>query len=237
MSSSARPSGVLKLPLHIVSQILGQLDTIPQLRPVIRSHSIFRDAFRDNLHSVCRSIIARQIPADVLPLVLDVLVSSYKSTDDRAARDLLVCLAIFTPNWTYHQSAIDLMSPALFEFKDYGFLSRHYMIADEVAKEVVPSKLAPLTASFLCWDKTKLKQWSLFELAKDYLNHAIPGNLLDFYDDYDRSHGEDKDDPGDITLEQFAWLSLCAYVTSTNEGMNEKHTSHPNQRSEVNVAI
>lgn len=63
MSSSPR---FVELPLHLLSMVLAQLDSMESLRSAIFSHSLFYGAFRDDTKHVVQCILRNQIPPDVM---------------------------------------------------------------------------------------------------------------------------------------------------------------------------
>ncbi|RSL47488.1 hypothetical protein CEP54_013394 [Fusarium duplospermum] len=79
-----------RLPLHIIAEILGQLDTIKELGPPVFSHRIFHDALHDNLHAIARRILTRQVPDGILPYSLVLLKTTQIDVMDRNAVNLLI---------------------------------------------------------------------------------------------------------------------------------------------------
>lgn len=57
---------LLELPLHLLSIILAQLDSMQSLGSTILSHSLFYDAFNDDTKRVVRSILRNQIPPELI---------------------------------------------------------------------------------------------------------------------------------------------------------------------------
>ncbi|KAF4464336.1 hypothetical protein FALBO_8837 [Fusarium albosuccineum] len=74
-------ASISSLPLHLVADILGLLDNIQQLPPVLLSHRIFYSALLDT-PSLPLDILRTQIPENLLPLA----VAAY--TSQKSIRDL-----------------------------------------------------------------------------------------------------------------------------------------------------
>ncbi|KAI4863103.1 hypothetical protein F4820DRAFT_471887 [Hypoxylon rubiginosum] len=154
LTPPTHPSPILKLPLHVVGIVLAHLDTIPELFPVVSSHSIFRDALKDNLHSVCRTIIANQIPPNALPFVIRSLESARIRAVDAAddateVSDLMAYLATTVPGCA-NRGAAELPPPASLSFADYNFLSRHYANGEAMGKKLQGDVLDVFGMGFIC---------------------------------------------------------------------------------------
>lgn len=59
-------SPLLGLPLHLLSKVLAQLDSMQSLGSIILSHSLFYGAFNDDTKRVVRSILRNQIPPELI---------------------------------------------------------------------------------------------------------------------------------------------------------------------------
>lgn len=59
-------SPLLELPIHLISMVLAQLDSMQSLGSTILSHSLFYDAFNDDTKRVVRSILRNQIPPELI---------------------------------------------------------------------------------------------------------------------------------------------------------------------------
>lgn len=123
-----------KLPLHIVAQILAQLDTVQELGPPIFSHRIFHDALQENLHTIARRILTRQVPDGILPYSL-ILVESTKIDvmDQKAVDPLVARLKSIGP------------SPSLVHLSlaEYAFISQNQAavrwMSQDMADELIPA--------------------------------------------------------------------------------------------------
>ncbi|KAI1763592.1 hypothetical protein GGR53DRAFT_467237 [Hypoxylon sp. FL1150] len=192
-------SGVLKLPLHIVSKILAELDTVPQLYPILESHSIFRDAFQDNFHSVCYAIVTRQVHVFAFPPIIDALGLIYESPwdDDCAAGSLIEYLMLSGPSWRGRRA--NNPSQERLTFRDYSFISSHYASAEKIANEVVSSVITPLT---LCWVNVhdEFAYSIVIKLASQCLLYSIPVNLLFLHNLYYRFPDRGRDELEDMAI-------------------------------------
>lgn len=59
-------SPLLELPLHLLSMVLAQLDSMQSLGSAIVSHSLFYDAFNDDTKRIVRCILRHQIPPELI---------------------------------------------------------------------------------------------------------------------------------------------------------------------------
>ncbi|KAL2201848.1 hypothetical protein CC79DRAFT_1402164 [Sarocladium strictum] len=118
--ASQTPRTIEDVPLHVVALILGQLDTIQQLKNAALSHRIFREAFKDNIRSTAQSVIGNQIPEEILPFSLALLESNQAAPNGaQAALRVMKDLKdeIGNPNLISENVAGLALS-------DYDFLSR-----------------------------------------------------------------------------------------------------------------
>ncbi|XXH03423.1 hypothetical protein Hte_009825 [Hypoxylon texense] len=137
LAPSAEPSPIQSLPLHVVSMILSKFRTVPELLPVIQSHSIFYHALHDNVHSICRTIVLKQIPGNALPFLIENLKATPTRSDNGGGdSEALDMMAYVTAKASKHtiQTATILPHPASLSFADYVFLSRHYAHSIQLAR-------------------------------------------------------------------------------------------------------
>ncbi|OTA64263.1 hypothetical protein K449DRAFT_421626 [Hypoxylon sp. EC38] len=174
-----------ELPLHIVAGILAKLDAIQQLFSAILSHRIFRDAFKDNFHSVARGIITTQIPPETLPFLIALRESTrVNARDYTAARDLLMRLTTATSGMT----SATLPPSAHLSLSDYNFLSRNYaeaeFLARSMAEEVIPIATQRLS---LNRHSSEISQQENFRLTRAFLRFQLMVNLFCLDENIERS--------------------------------------------------
>lgn len=202
---------LLTLPLHIVAAILGQLDTIGQLRSAIQSHSIFHDALNDNLHSISRNIITNQIPPTTLVLAIALLESTRITPGDYAAvGNLLASLATASSETT-------LPASASLSFSDYDYLSRNYAAAELLAKKLA-DEVIPIITDRLGLDRSssEISAGEASRLIRAFIQYQLMCNL--FCLDNDRKNKPTGDD-GDLRF-RFFWIfspwaneeMMCVYT-------------------------
>ncbi|KAF4961832.1 hypothetical protein FSARC_10048 [Fusarium sarcochroum] len=131
------------LPLHLVGQILGHLDTIQDLGAAILSRSIFYSAFKENVGLIADGIMFRQIPESILPYAIMSLESKNIAPGDTAAIERLIsplCPVLHDPPelegdfeggfmCQFHISGAESSSPpslSMLSLSDYAYLSREY---------------------------------------------------------------------------------------------------------------
>ncbi|KAI2635635.1 hypothetical protein GGS26DRAFT_507131 [Hypomontagnella submonticulosa] len=169
-------SPLLEVPLHIVAIALGHLDTIQQLYPIILSHRIFRDALDDNLHSVARKIIIKQIPANMLPFTITVLKSSrIRGGDHEATSDLLAQLEAACSGTI----ELALPHPSSLSFSDYGYISRNYAAAESLARSLA-NEVTPIVTERLKLTRLRPKVTGRegFRLKRAFLRYQLMCNLF-----------------------------------------------------------
>lgn len=170
-------SPLLQLPLHIIAIVLGRLGTIQELYPVLLSHRIFRDALDDNLHSVARHIVTRQIPANTLPFTIALLESTWiRGSRPDAVRDILTRLETACSSET-----IDFIFPpaSRLSISDYAYLSKIYTAAESLSKsftdEVIPIADAKIRLPRLSREVTQQEN---FRLNRAFLRYQLMVNLF-----------------------------------------------------------
>ncbi|KAF4901960.1 hypothetical protein CGCF415_v009509 [Colletotrichum fructicola] len=160
-----------RLPLHIVSSILDQLDTIAELGIAIRSHRIFYNAFKYNAQTICRSILSSQIPPNLFPYANALLESSVVDPSNHdSVKDLLRRLQSRIKN--------DPKSLERFPVTAYAALSRA-LAAVEILREDLISEALPLfMSSFEADHASGASQQEIFRLNRAFMRYQIMCNLF-----------------------------------------------------------
>lgn len=163
---------LLRLPLHTVAHILSKCNTIQDLGPIILSHSIFRDAFQDNLHSVASTIIVRQVPDGTLPFLLALVGSQRPSLiNPAAAKQLLGLMA----------SPCPVALPSLGLSKaEYAYMSSCCSSAKTIYRKMA-SELLPLQiqlASFRFKEHHHATPQEKFRISRAVFRYQLMCNLF-----------------------------------------------------------
>lgn len=75
-------SPLLELPLHLLSMVLAQLDSMQSMGSAIVSHSLFYDAFNDDTKRIVRSILRNQIPPELICYAEATFKAQFVDNDD-----------------------------------------------------------------------------------------------------------------------------------------------------------
>ncbi|KAF4806492.1 hypothetical protein CGCSCA5_v014327 [Colletotrichum siamense] len=160
-----------RLPLHIVSSILDQLNTIAELGSAIRSHRMFYNSFKYNAQTVCRSILSSQIPPDLFPYANALLESNVVDPSDHdSVKGLLLRL----------ESRINNGSQSFerFPVTAYAALSR-VLAAIEILREDLVSEALPLfMSSFEADHASGASQQEIFRLNRAFMRYQIMCSLF-----------------------------------------------------------
>jgi hypothetical protein len=94
MSSSSSPTAMehpfLRMPLHLLTLILSELDDMQSLGSAIRSHRLLYAAYQDDTNTVLKSIIRRQIPPSLMRYAVAAYDAHHTNRDDKEALSGLV---------------------------------------------------------------------------------------------------------------------------------------------------
>ncbi|OQV00125.1 hypothetical protein CLAIMM_05663 [Cladophialophora immunda] len=120
---TSRESGLLlNLPLTVVANILGHLDTFEELRHAVLSNRIFHNALRENFHTTASKIITRHIPELTMPYALCLLETTHTVPEgETAVSRILQQLARRVGSQSETRSAVHTLS-----LPEYHFLERTY---------------------------------------------------------------------------------------------------------------
>ncbi|CAG9994618.1 unnamed protein product [Clonostachys byssicola] len=171
MSSTDLPP-LLRLPLHTIAHILSNVKTIQDLRPIILSHSIFRDALKDNFNSVASAIIMRQVAKEALPFLLALVGSQRLSLSDPAAAKQLLGLAAST-------CPVALPSLGLSR-AEYAYMSSSCSSARTIYRQMA-SEVKPLHHSYLGpapKDRQYANHWEKFRISRAVFRYQLMCNLF-----------------------------------------------------------
>src|SRR5688572_23601164 len=172
--ASQAPHSIEDVPLHVVASILGQLDTIQQLKVTASSHSTFRDALKDNVRSTVQSVVANEIPEDILPFSLALLESSRAAPIDAQAVPNVM------KNLKDRTSSPTLASEHLADLtlSDFDFLSRNHTAVKSLGEKFCGDSL-PLFAKWLDPESThEAALRDYFRIHRALYRHQIMCNLL-----------------------------------------------------------
>ncbi|RSL62983.1 hypothetical protein CEP53_004586 [Fusarium sp. AF-6] len=157
-----------RLPLHIIAEILGQLDTIQELGPPAFSHRIFHDALHDNLHAIVRRILTRQVPDGILSYSLILLKTTQIDVMDRNAVNLLISrLENINP------------SPSLVHLSlaEYAFISQNHVAIKWMIQDMVDELIPGINEFGLAHPKT-LSDNETFRMYRAFMRYQIMCNLF-----------------------------------------------------------
>lgn len=76
---------LLDLPLHVLTEVLSYLDSIPSLGSAILSHSALYAAYKEQSTNIIECIVLNQIPSDLMPYAVatyDATRVNHRSLDD-----------------------------------------------------------------------------------------------------------------------------------------------------------
>lgn len=163
-----------ELPLPIIANALSQLDSVDDLYRATLSHRVFRDAFKDNFHTVARQIIRNQIPDSVLPYAFALLKSSrLREVDDKAVQQLLDRLESHVANSDALEQ--DLISLSISE---YAFLCRKYDAVEVLCRSFVEDTVPRLSTLMDTKRELMPTQTESFRLARAFLRYQVMCNLF-----------------------------------------------------------
>ncbi|RSL93530.1 hypothetical protein CEP52_013191 [Fusarium oligoseptatum] len=157
-----------RLPLHIIAEILGQLDTIQELGPPVLSHRIFHDALHDNLHAITRRILTRQVPDGILSYSLILLKTTQIDVMDRNVVNLLISrLENIDP------------SPSLVHLSlaEYAFISQN-QVAIKWMMQDMADELIPGINEFGLVHPETLSDNETFRMYRAFMRYQIMCNLF-----------------------------------------------------------
>ncbi|RMJ15621.1 hypothetical protein CDV36_004714 [Fusarium kuroshium] len=157
-----------RLPLHIIAEILGQLDTIQELGPPVLSHRIFHDALHDNLHAITRRILTRQVPDGILFYSLILLKTTQIDVMDRNVVNLLISrLENIDP------------SPSLVHLSlaEYAFISQN-QVAIKWMMQDMADELIPGINEFGLVHPETLSDNETFRMYRAFMRYQIMCNLF-----------------------------------------------------------
>ncbi|KAJ4218156.1 hypothetical protein NW759_008749 [Fusarium solani] len=157
-----------RLPLHIVAEILGHLDTIQELGPPIFSHRIFHDALYDNLHAIARRILTRQVPDGILSYSLILLETTQIDVMDQNAVDPLITrLENIDP------------SPSLVHLSlaEYAFISQNQAAVKWMSQDMADELIPAINEVGLAHPKT-LSDNETFRMYRAFVRYQIMCNLF-----------------------------------------------------------
>lgn len=206
------PCNLYHLPLHILSIVLTELDSIKSLHSAILSHRTCLAAFNDNRYSITVSIIRKQIPEDLLPFALALHESTKIDFDDiylydeswydpdlmhpdlaprDAVRDLLTRLAQGIPDPANVVSALQSMSVA-------ASISESYATIEPLCQHFTRTSI-PLLNNRLGLDHPQqASKQEIFRLGRAFYRYQLMCNLFcraenepDFQERYSRLFFQD----------------------------------------------
>lgn len=157
-----------RLPLHIVAEILGHLDTIQELGPPIFSHRIFHDALYDNLHAIARRILTRQVPDGILSYSLILLETTQIDVmDQNAVNPLIARLENIDP------------SPPLIRLSlaEYAFISQNQAAVKWMSQDMADELIPAINEVGLAHPKT-LSDNETFRMFRAFFRYQIMCNLF-----------------------------------------------------------
>ncbi|EEU36254.1 uncharacterized protein NECHADRAFT_87124 [Fusarium vanettenii 77-13-4] len=157
-----------RLPLHIVAEILGQLDTIQELGPPIFSHRIFHDAVQDSLHAISRRILTRQVPDGILSYSLILLETTQIDVMDQNAVDPLIA----------RLEKID-QSPSLVHLSlaEYAFISQNQTAVKWMSQDMAHELIPAINEVGFTHPET-LSDNEIFRMYRAFLRYQIMCNLF-----------------------------------------------------------
>ncbi|KAF5670336.1 hypothetical protein FCIRC_8974 [Fusarium circinatum] len=146
---------IQKLPVHVISEILGCLDNWKQLAIALQSHRVFNNAFKDgpdrNRQEICRKILLNQVATRLLPYAVASLESSRRNGDFSKIDKIISDYLVDTPSETFspleifrkweetRRASVPRMTDLL---SDYVFMTREYALITslriDMASEIIP---------------------------------------------------------------------------------------------------
>lgn len=90
MFSDAMEHPFLRMPLHLLTEILSRLDDMHSLGSAIKSHRLLYAAYQDDKDTVLKSIIRNQISPDLMRYAVAAYDARYVDRDDEKALKQLV---------------------------------------------------------------------------------------------------------------------------------------------------
>ncbi|KAI1413251.1 hypothetical protein F5Y13DRAFT_198969 [Hypoxylon sp. FL1857] len=201
--------------LNIAWQILGQLDTVRQLGPVIRSHRIFYTIFKANSLALARAIVSKQIPSRLAHSLFLFLVSANVSLKDYAMiRNLLTDFAAAS-SIPAAAGVPPFNLPFNLSFSGYYNLSENYAAAKLLVKNMadetmdIPTKRLGLTRQ-----SPEITSQETFRLMRAFLRYQLMCNL------FCRNTGEEPNEEANRVRSLFfstfsPWVNeqmLCVYA-------------------------
>ncbi|KAI1136073.1 hypothetical protein F5Y05DRAFT_123026 [Hypoxylon sp. FL0543] len=212
-ASSGHSCFLLKVPLHVIAGILGELDTVRQLVPAIQSHSIFRDALKQNFHSIARSITVAKIPLEILPFAIALLESTQiDPTDYEAVQGLITRLATASST-----STDEPLPTAHLSLSDYDFLGQNYAAAESLAGKIAVGAIETMTMSLPLLRKSpEVTPEENYRIVRALFRYQLMCNLFCLDWEAEEVNEELKDIPRYLFFNMFSpWVNeqlMCVYA-------------------------
>ncbi|KAF6800933.1 hypothetical protein CMUS01_15532 [Colletotrichum musicola] len=163
-----------RLPLHIVSNVLANLQTHEQLGIAVRSHRIFRDALKDD-PAIPYTLVRNQIPASVLPFTIAVMESTQNNASDGPSDKAIYCILdhleanILSTEVGINHNSLTILA----------FLTRTYEAVEVLTRAMYEEQL-PLFVDKLGLDHrgTKITEQEAVRLGRALLRFQLMSNLF-----------------------------------------------------------
>lgn len=169
------PCLVKYLPLHILIEILTWLDTFADIRPAIVSHRIFWEAFKIGTHTIARSIVARQVPPNILPFAAAVIESKRTNPENHTAvENVLLRLKARIHGHSFNHGAFF----SRLTLPECASLSRDLAATEILKHDCIRESLPAFTSMFQMEHREEISEQEHFRLNRAFLRYQLMCNLF-----------------------------------------------------------
>lgn len=152
----------LEMPVHLLTAILSNLDSMQSLGSAILSHSSLYAAFKEQSTNIIYRIVQNQIPSDIIPYATAVYKAS--QVDNRNPDDVGRILRRFFFNNVYPSGLVEHLPTDLDPAVAHA-LSKTHSVIDHFARGFVDDTL-PLTRNQLGLYRPNYNQASMTEIFR-----------------------------------------------------------------------
>ncbi|KAL0932572.1 uncharacterized protein CTRU02_211535 [Colletotrichum truncatum] len=176
MEPQTPQSPLQRLPLHLVANILVQLDTIQQLGLLVLHHRVFYDALTDSTQTVAGSIITRQAPQNALPFAIALVESTrIDPSDHDAVRELLARLE--ADILKYHSTGV-ILSASHYTISEFAYLSRNLSALGILRNDMIAEALPIFNRRFDVEHSSSTTEQEDFRINRAFLRYQLMCNLF-----------------------------------------------------------
>lgn len=162
---------LIKLPLHLISDIIASLDRYHDLSSAIRAHSVFYTAYKQHSRSIDARILENRIPPNLLPYALLLLKS--RDVQPKNTASVLEFLTLYRDTLTRRA---ELRSH--FSGRRAAFLCRQYEAIEFLGAEYAQHATDSLWQTLCIWVDIPLSPAEKFRVHRALFRHQILVNAL-----------------------------------------------------------